>query len=82
MSRFSDLLFILKAKTNKPNKKSKTDNKYPVSDCKEIVVWGSNLGLTNAKPLFTPTLRKMVELPILQFSALLCYSVRAPEAQP
>ena len=57
-------------KKNQNNKKIK-QNDNPERTCKDIVVWGSNLGLTIGLPVFNTIIRNMVKLPYYQLSVII-----------
>jgi NADH-ubiquinone oxidoreductase chain 4 len=57
------------------NLDKKISNKYPETNCKDIVVWGTNLGLTIAAAkllgLYSKQIREMIKLPSFQFSVVI-----------
>jgi hypothetical protein len=62
----SALMNIPALSLNKPK-----TQKYTETDCKDIVVWGTNLGLTIKFGSYSKQVRGLIDLPQFQFSTII-----------
>lgn len=51
--------------------KKQTSTNYTKTECKKLVVWGTNLGLTINFGFYSKQIREMIDLPQFQFSTII-----------